>query len=119
MAVRDSQDGFARFEELKSATCHRGQSTPISTLGYTDASFFFYYLVAHCLALGIYRQFFKDMRNIWGPDQFNRACKRDDKRYAYILRPSILKRPVKRVLPESNLNLLSEYKVEDQQYSME
>ncbi len=89
-AVRDSQDNLARYEELKSATCCRGKSTPISTLAYTDASSFFEYPVAHCLALGLHRQFFKDTRDILGPDQINRAYKRADKRCAYILRPSIL-----------------------------
>jgi hypothetical protein len=119
MAVRHSQDSLARYEELKSATSCRGQSTPITTLGYTNASSFFEYPVAHCLALGIHCQFFKDMRDILFPDEFNRACKRTDKRCAYILRLFILKRPVKRILPELSLYFLSGYKVEDQQHSME
>jgi hypothetical protein len=38
MAVRHSQDNLARYEELKSATCCRGQSIPITTLEYIDAS---------------------------------------------------------------------------------
>ena len=119
MAVRDSKDNLARYEELKSATVCRGQSTPITTLAYTDCSTFFEYPVAHCLALGLHRQFFNGMRDVLGPDQFNRAIRRVDKRCEFILRPSILKRPVKRNLPDTSLNLLSGYKVEDHQHSME
>ena len=119
MAVRYSHDDLARYEELKSTTGCQGQSTPIATLGNTGVSSFFEYPVAHCLALGIHRQFFKDMRDILSPDQFDRTCNRADKRCAYILRPSILKRHMKRILPESSLNLLSGYKVEDHQPSME
>ena len=100
MAVRHSHDNLARYEALKSATCCRGQSTPIiTTLGYTDASSFFECPVAHCLAFGLHRQLFKDTRDIIGPDQFNRAYKKAEKRCAYILRPSILKRFVKRIPP--------------------
>ena len=119
MAVRHSQDNLARYEELKSATDCRGQSIPITTLGYTDASSFFEYPVAHCLASGLHRQFFKNMRDILGPDELDHACKRADKRCAYIIRPSILKRPVERILSESSLNLLSGYKVEDHQHSID
>jgi hypothetical protein len=118
-SVRDSHEIIARYEELKSATGCRGTSTPITMLKYTDASTFFEYPVAHCMALGLHSQFFKQMRDIIGDDQFNKACRRSDKRSSYILRPSILKRPVKRILPESSLNLLSGYKVEDHQHSME
>jgi hypothetical protein len=119
MAIRASEENLARYKELKSATGCRGQSTPIATLEYTDASSFFEYPVAHCMALGLHSQFMKHMRNTLGEDAFNRACRRSDKRCAYILRPSILKRPVKRILPESSLNLFSGYKVEDHQHSME
>ena len=68
MAVRDSKDNLARYEELKSATGCRGQSTPITTLAYTDCSTLFEYPVAHCLALGLHRQFFIGMRDVLGPD---------------------------------------------------
>ena len=59
------------------------------------------------------------MRDVLGFEAFNNACKRADKRAGYLLRPSILKRPMKRMLPESSVNLLSGYKVEDHQHAME
>ena len=118
-SVQHSHEIAARYEELKSATGCRGTSTPITILKYSDASTFFEYPVAHCMALGLHSQFFKQMREIIGDDHFNKACRRADKRSLYILRPSVLKRPVKRILPESSLNLLSGYKVEDHQHSME
>ena len=58
------------------------------------------------------------MIDLLGEDAFNNDCTRADKRVVYILRPSILKRPVKRMLPDSSLNLLSGSKVEDHQHSM-
>ena len=88
-------------------------------LKYTDATTFMEYPVAHCMALGLHSQFMKQMRDVLGDDAFNNACKRADRRIAYIRRPSVLKRPVKRMLPESSLNLLSGFKVEDHQHSME
>ena len=118
-SVRGSQENLARYNELKAATGCRGRSTPISLLKYTDSSTFFEYPVAHCMALGLHSQIIKSMRDTLGDDQFNRCCRRSDKRAAYILRPSVLKRPVKRMLPESSLNLLSGYKVEDHQHAME
>lgn len=118
-AVFDSQENMARYTELKAATSCRGTSTPINVLEYSDASTFFEYPVAHCMALGLHTQFIKNMREVLGPEQFNRACRRVDKRCSYILRPSVLKRPVKRMLPDTSLNLLSGYKVEDHQHSME
>jgi len=111
-SVRNSAEALARYTELKSATSCRGTSTPITMLPYTDASLFFEYPVAHCMALGLYSQIMMQMRDILGEDQFNRACKRANERSAFILRTSILKRPVKRLLPESSSNLLSGYKVE-------
>jgi len=39
------------------------------------------------------------MRDVIGHEQFNNACKRADKRLAFILRPSSLKHHVKRILP--------------------
>ena len=59
------------------------------------------------------------MRDVIGHDQFINACRRADKRCSYLLRPFAFKRPVKRILPESSLNILSGYKVEDHQHSME
>ena len=61
----------------------------------------------------------KQIHDVLGQDAFNNACKIADKRVVYILRPSILKCPVNRMLPESSLTLLSGYKVEDHQHSME
>ncbi len=58
-------------------------------------------------------------RDTSGKDQINRACKRSDKRVALVLRPSLLKRRVERMLPESSLNIFSSYKVEDYQHAME
>ena len=118
-AVRDSEENLARYNELKGATGCRGVSTPISILEYTDASTFLEYPVAHCMALGLHSQIMKQMRDVLGSDEFNFACRRADKRSRFILRPSIMKRPVKRMLPESSVNLLSGYKVEDHQHSME
>ena len=77
------------------------------------------YPVAYCMALGLYIHFIKQMRDVLGEDAFNNTCKRVDKRVVYLLRSSALKRPVKRMLPETSLNLLSGYKVEDHQHSME
>ena len=74
--------------------------------------------VARCMALGLHNQFVKHMRDVIGEDAFNNACKRVDKRVVYNIRPSILKRPAKRMLPKSSLNLLSGYKVEDHQHSL-
>jgi hypothetical protein len=54
----------------------------------------------------------KQMRDILGHDKCNNAYRRADKRLAYILRPSRLKRHTKRMLPESSFNLLSGLKVE-------
>ena len=100
IAVRHSHEVAARYEELKSASGCRGTSTPITILKYNDASTFFEYPVAHCMALRLHSQFFKQMRDIIGDDQFNKACRRADKRSSYTLRPFILKRPVKRILLE-------------------
>ena len=68
--------------------------------------------ILHC-------QIVKQMRDVLGYDALNSACKRANKRAVFLLRPSLLKRHVKRVLPETSLNLLNGYKVEDHQYSME
>ena len=105
-AVRDSEEDLARYTELQGATGCRGISTPISILEYTDCSTFFKYPVAHCMALGLHSQFMKQMRDVLGADGFNTACRRADKRSLFILRPSLMKRPVRRMLPESSLNLL-------------
>ena len=43
-----------RYTELKTATGCRGLSTPIVILNYTDATTFFEYHVAHCMALGLH-----------------------------------------------------------------
>jgi hypothetical protein len=102
-SVRDSLEIVARYEALRSATSCRGTSTPITMLKYNDASTFFEYQVAHCMALGLHSQFFKRMWDIIGDDPFNKDCRRADKRSFYILRPSILKRPGKRILPKSSL----------------
>ena len=119
LEVRNSNEQLARYNELKSATGCRGLPTPIVMLEYTDAATFFEYPVAHCLALGLHSQIMKQMRDCLDYDQFNSACRKADKRSAFILRPSVLKRPVKRMLPESSYNLLSGDKVEDHQHSME
>jgi len=118
-AVRNKSDNTARYEDMKYATGCRGISTPIAVLPYTDAYTFFEYPVAHCMALGLHSQIVKQMRDVLGCDEFNNACKRADKRAAYLLRPSVLKRPVKRMMPDSSTNLLSGYKVEDHQHAME
>jgi len=117
-SVRNSHENLARYNELKASPGRRGRSTPICCLKYTDASTFFEYPVANCMALGLHSQILKMMRGTLWEDEFNRACKRFDKRAAFILCPSLLKRPVKRMLPESSLNLLSAYKVEDHQHAM-
>ena len=90
-------------------------STPIVILEYTDATSFFEYPIAHCMALGLHSQIMKQI----GDDQFNSACRRADKRSVFLLRPSSLKRHVKRILPESSLNIFSGYKVEDHHHAME
>jgi hypothetical protein len=118
-AVRNAGEQKVRLEDLKGATGCRGISTPITLLPYTDAYTFMEYPVAHCMALGLHSQIVKQMRDILGYDAFNSACKRADKRAAFLLRPSLLKRHVKRMLPETSLNLLSGYKVEDHQHAME
>lgn len=118
-AIRNSEDNRARYLELKATTGCRGASMPITILEYTDASTFLEYPVAHCMALGLHSQIFKHMRDILGAHEFHNACRRADKRSSFILRPSAMKRPVKRILPESSLNLLSGYKVEDHQHSIE
>jgi len=118
-SVRDSAESLARYTDLKANTGCRGISTPISMLPYTDASTFFEYPVAHCMALGLHSRIMKQMRGILGETQFNKACKRAYKRSAFLLRPSLPKRPVKRLLPESSDNLLSGYKVEDHQHAIE
>ncbi len=59
------------------------------------------------------------MRDVLGEDALNNDFKRADKRVVYLLRLSALQRPVKLMLPETSLNLLSGYKVEDHQHSME
>lgn len=118
-AVRNGSEQKVRLEDLKGATGCRGKSTPITLLTYTDAYTFMEYPVAHCMALGLHSQIIKQMRDVLGFEAFNNACKRADKRAGYLLRPSILKRPVKRMLPESSVNLLSGYKVEDHQHAME
>ncbi len=61
----------------------------------------------------------KQMRDVLGDDGFNTACRRADKRSLFILRPSLMKHFVKRMLSESSPNLLSGYKVEDHQHAME
>ncbi len=98
-AVGKGDDILARFIEVKIATGCRGVSVPISILQYTDATKFEEYPIAYCMALGLHNQFMKQMRDVLGEDAFNNACKRADKRVVYILRPSILKRRVKRMLP--------------------
>jgi hypothetical protein len=117
--VGKSDEHLARFTELKAATGCRGVSVPISILLYTDATTFVVYPEAHCMALGLHSQFMKQMRDVLGEDAFYNSCKRANKRVVYILRPSILKLPVKRMLPESIRNLLSGYEVEYHQHSME
>ena len=97
LEVRNQNKQLARYIELKSTTGCRGLSTPIVVLGYTDASHFFEYTVAHCMALGLHSYITMQMRECLGPDQFNSACIRYDKRGVFILRPSLLKRPVKRI----------------------
>jgi len=77
------------------------------------------YHVAHYRALGLHSQILKQMRDVLGYDAFNSACKRADKRAGFLLRPSVLKRHVKRMLPETSLNLLSGYKVEDCHHVMD
>jgi hypothetical protein len=118
-AVRNKSDNAARYEDMKYATGCRGISTPIDVLPYTDAYTFFEYPVAHCMALGLHSQIVKQMRDVLGCDEFNNACKRSNKYATYLLRPSVRKRPVRRMLPYSSLNLLSGYKVEDHQHAME
>ena len=118
-AVQNGEENVARFTELKAATGCRGLSVPILILKYTDATTFMEYPIAHCMALDLHNQIIKQMRDVLGEDAFNNAFKRADKRVVYLLRPSALKRPVKRMLPETSLNLLSGYKVEDHQHSME
>jgi len=118
-AVRNASEHKFRYEDLKGATSCRGVSTPITILTYTDAYTFIEYPVAHCMALGLHSQIVKQNRDVLGFDAFNTACKRSDKRAAYILCLSILKRPVKRMLQETSVNLLSGYKVEDHQHAME
>jgi len=117
-AIGKGDEHLARFTELKAATGCRGVSVPISILQYSDATTFLEYPVANCMALGLHGQFTKQMHDVLGEDAFNNACKRADTRVVYILRPFVLKRPVKRMLPESSLHLLSGYKVEDHQHSM-
>ena len=73
----------------------------------------------HCMALGLHSQNLKQMRDVLGYDTFNSACKRADKRAVFLLLPYVLKRHVKRMLPETSLNLLSGSKVEDHQHAME
>ncbi len=85
MEVRTSQEYVARYEDLKSATGCRGLSTHVVMLEYTDASTFFEYPVAHCMALGLHKQIMKQMRECLGVDKFNRACKISDKRCAFLL----------------------------------
>ncbi len=80
------------------ATGCRGISTHIANLPYTDSYTFFYYAVAHCMALGLHSQIVKQIRVVLDCDEFNNVFKRVDKRAAYLLRPSDLKRPVKRML---------------------
>jgi hypothetical protein len=108
-----------RYTELKTATGCRGLSTPIVILNYTDSTTFFEYPVAHCMALGLHKQLVTQMRDVISHTDFNDACKRADKRLKYVLRPSQLKRPVKRILPESSENIMSGYKVEDHQHALE
>ena len=78
-AVRNSEDNIARYNELKGATGCRGLSTPISLLEYTDATKYFEYPVAHCMALGLHSQLLKQMRDTLGAEQINKACRRTDK----------------------------------------
>ena len=119
LAVCKGNSNLVRYTELQTATGCHGYSTPIMLLEYTDATTFFEYPIAHCMALGLHRQLMQQMRDVIGDDGFNSACKRSDRRCAYLLRPSSLKRPVKRMLPDTSTNLFSGYKVEDHQHSME
>jgi len=100
LGVSNSNEQLTRYYEFKSATGCRGLSTPIVMLDYTDASTFFEYPIAHCTALGLHSQIIKQMRECIGFDQFNSVCRRFGKRCAFTLRPSLLKRPVTRMLPE-------------------
>ena len=119
VAVANAEEENIRYAEFKTATGCRGLSTPIVILEYTDSTTFFEYPVAHCMALGLHKQIMVQMRDVIGELQFLNACRRSDKRSLYLLRPSSLKRPVKRILPESSDNILSGYKVEDHQHGME
>jgi len=105
--VRTSNEARVRYEELNWATGCCGLSTPISILEYTDATTFIEYHVAHCMPLGLHSQIMRQMRDVIGDDDFNNVCKRADKRIRFILRPSVMKRHVKRLLPESSFNFLS------------
>ncbi len=118
-AVRNGSEHKTRLEDRRGRTGCRGISTPISILTYTDAYSFMEYPIAHCIGLGLHPHILKLMRDCLGCDEFNSACKRADRRAAYLLRPSVLKRPVKRMLPKSSLNLLSGYKFEDHLHAME
>jgi len=118
-AVRKEEEVMSRYIDLKGATGCRGKSTPVFLLPYTDASTLMEYPIAHCMALGLHKQFFYQMRDVLGVDNFISACKRADKRAAFLQRPSILKRPVKRILPEISTTLLSSYTCEDHQHGME
>ena len=69
--------------------------------------------------LGLHKHLMTQMRDVIGPDDFNNACRKADKRSKYWLRPSHFKRPVKRILFESSFNIMSGYKVEDHQHSLE
>jgi hypothetical protein len=118
-AVHSSEEKRVRYEELKWATDCRGLSTPMFIFEYTDASTFLEYHIDHCMALGFDSQVMKQMHDVVGADEFNNACRRADKRSRFILHPSIIKPHMKRMLFESNLNLLSGYKVEYHQHAME
>ena len=103
-SVRNSQENVASYNELKATTCCQGRSTPICCLKCTDISTFFEYPVAHCMPLRLHSEIIKMMRDTLGKDEFHRACRRCDKRDAYIINPSLIKRHVKRMLPVSSLN---------------
>ena len=118
VAAANAEEENIRYAELKTATGCRGLPTPMVILEYTDSTTFFEYPAAHCMALGLHKQIMVQMCDVIGELQFLNACRRSDKRSLYLLRPSSLKRPVKRILPVSSDNILSGYKVEAHQHGI-
>jgi hypothetical protein len=97
----------ARLEELKAAFGCRGLSEAIRKLIYTDYSTFFGYPICHNLLLGLKQQIPNNIRDKVGVKVFNDAVKTVDECLADVRRPYELKRPVKRILPQSSNNLFS------------